>query len=410
MKVWESITMALGSLLVNRLRALLTMLGIIIGVGAVIGLISLGRGVEDFIASEFEDLGTNIVVVFSSAPSSPTRERIQPMSTNEVEDILALPSVAAVAPIHGLNGNIVNGRENFPNVLSYGVTPSFIEVRNYAPLYGRFISNDDLTRRTRVLVLGYGVAEELFGEDFADPTGSVVRYQDIVFEVVGVMEKTSDVAGENDYIYMPITTSQQRLAPPTRSRTRDGGYWVDAVYLQAVDEDSISLARQEVFDYLTVAHDIQFVGEEDFTVVAQSDVLESLNDITGRLTIFLSLIASTSLVVGGIGIMNIMLVTVTERTKEIGLRKALGARRIDILLQFLVESIVLSTLGGALGITFGWLVAVLGTALVSQLTLGVQTDAVILATSVSIAVGLFFGLYPAYQASVKNPIDALRFE
>jgi putative ABC transport system permease protein len=261
-----------------------------------------------------------------------------------------------------------------------------------------------------VLVLGFGVAEELFGEDFADPTGTIVRYQDVVFEVVGVMEETSDVAGENDYIYMPITTSQQRLAPPERSRTRDGGYLVDAIYMQAINEESIPVARNEVFDYLSFAHDIQFAGEEDFTVVAQSDVLESLNDITGRLTIFLSLIASTSLLVGGIGIMNIMLVTVTERTKEIGLRKALGARRIDILLQFLVESIILSLLGGALGITLGWLIAVAGTTFVSQLTLGVQMDAVLLATGVSIAVGLFFGMFPAYQASVKNPIDALRFE
>jgi len=402
--------MAISSLLANRLRALLTTLGIIIGIGAVIGLISLGRGVEDFIAAEFEGLGSNLVIVFSSPPSSPTRDRIQPISTNEIQDILALNAVAKVAPIHGLRGNIVAGRENFPGVNSYGVTPSFIEVRNYTIHNGRFITQQDLTERSRVIVLGWNVAEELYGEDFPDPTGNTVRYLDVPFEVVGVMEQTSDVAGENDYIYMPITTSQQRLAPPTRSRTRDGGYLIDAAYMQAVSEEAVTDALRQVDDYLFQAHNIGFDGEQDYTVVSQTDILNSINDITGRLTIFLSLIASTSLLVGGIGIMNIMLVTVTERTKEIGLRKAIGARPVDILVQFLVESIILSLLGGFLGIVFGWLIATLGTVLVSQLDLGVQLDAILLATGVSVGVGLFFGIYPAFQAAAKNPIDALRFE
>ena len=410
----DAFRIAFDSLIANRLRALLTTLGVIIGVGAVIGLISLGRGVEDFIASEFEGLGSNLLVVFASPPQSPTRERIQPLSTVEAADLLALDSIAAIAPIHGLQGNVVLGRENAPGVTSFGVTPDYINVRNYNVAYGEFINDTHIADRNRVIALGWGVAEDLYGEDVMtddfNPVGETVRYMDTTFDVIGVMEKTSEIAGENDYVYIPISTSQQRLAPPFRARTRDGGYFLDAIYLQATSEDVMDQAALEIEQYLVDAHNIQFSGEEDFTVVNQSDLLESLGAITQNLTIFLSLIASTSLLVGGIGIMNIMLVSVTERTQEIGIRKAVGAKQLDILLQFLIESIVLSLLGGFLGIGLGWLISVIGTVTVEQLDLSVQMDSVLLATSVSIMVGVFFGFYPAWQAARKNPIDALRFE
>jgi putative ABC transport system permease protein len=409
----EAIRIAFNSLLVNRLRALLTTLGIIIGVGSVIGLISLGRGVQDFIASEFADLGSNLLVVFASPPKSPTRERIEPLTTIEALEMVSLPEISLIAPIHGLQGNIVYGRENIPGQLSYGVTPSYVDVRNYTPVFGRWFTQADIDDKARVVVLGWGVAEELFGEldDGAiDPTGELVRYLDTPFEVIGVMEETSALAGENNILFLPISTSQQRLAPPFRARTRDGGYFLDAIYLQAASEDAMDQAAIAIEQYLMDAHNIQFDGEQDFTIVNQSDLLESLNGITNNLTIFLSLIASTSLLVGGIGIMNIMLVSVTERTREIGIRKAIGAKQSDILAQFLTESIVLSLLGGFLGIMVGFLIAFLGTTLVTQLTLSVRPDSIALATTVSVMVGVFFGFYPAWQAARKNPIDALRFE
>ncbi len=404
----ETIRIALVSLYANRLRSILTTLGIIIGIGAVIGLISLGRGVEDFIASEFESLGSNLLIVFASPPKSPTRERIEPITTVEATDLLSLPTIQYVAPIHGLIGNINSGGETF-NATTYGVTPDYLIVRNYAVLWGRWVTVEDLDSKARVMVLGSTVAEELFGKDY-NPVGEIVRYREVPMTIIGVMEKTSEAAGENEIAYIPLTTSQQRLAPPFRARTRDGGYFLDALYLQATSEDVMDEATRQIDEYLREAHNVQFDGEEDYTIVNQADVLEVLGSITGVLTIFLSLIAGISLLVGGIGIMNIMLVTVTERTKEIGLRKAVGAPASAILTQFLVESVVLSIIGGSLGVLLGWFMAIAGTILVDELNLSVDVDAVVFATSISILIGIVFGLYPAWQASRKNPVDSLRFE
>jgi putative ABC transport system permease protein len=409
----EILRIAFSSLVANRLRAVLTTLGIIIGVGAVIGLISLGRGVEDYIASEFESLGSNLLAVFSSPPQSPTRDRIEPLTTVEAAEMASLPSVAAMTPIHRLSGTVIYEGENIDNQQSFGVAPNYPALRSIDVLYGRWISEQDIDDRARVMVLGYGVAEELFGEDVIpefDPTGETVRYRGASFTLIGVMDETSDLAGENNTAFIPISTSQQRLAPPDRSRTRDGGYYLDAIYLQATSEDATDQAVIEVEQYLMDAHNIQFDGEQDFSIVNQTDLLNSLGSITRNLTIFLALISSTSLLVGGIGIMNIMLVSVTERTREIGIRKAIGAKQADILFQFLIESVVLSLLGGFLGIALGFLIATLGTNLVRQLTLSVQMDSIVLATTVSIVVGVFFGFYPAWQAARKNPIDALRAE
>ncbi|MCK6578180.1 MAG: ABC transporter permease [Anaerolineae bacterium] len=413
MNLFESLRIAIDSLLINRLRAALTTLGIIIGVGAVIGLVSLGRGVEDYIASEFQSLGSNVLFVFSSPPTSSTRAGVQPMTTKEGEALRSravAPSIRTLA-METLVGGIVAAGSNAIQLSVSGVTPNFIAVRSWTIRDGAWISEEDNDRAARVIVLGTTVVERLFGDKAINPVGRTVTVNERVFTVIGVLEEQGGGIGfigdQNEVAFMPILTAQTRMGS---ARTRDGGYRVDVLHIQALDEQSMDSATQEVETFLSDAHGVQFQGEQDFTIINQADLLSSLGAITGILTVFLSLLAGISLLVGGIGIMNIMLVSVTERTREIGLRKAVGARGGDILLQFLIESVILSLLGGALGVALGWLIITIGALLVPDLRLSITTDAVVLATFVSSFIGVFFGLYPASRAARMRPIDALRFE
>ena len=412
MNFTETIRISLDALLVNRLRAVLTTLGIIIGVGAVIGLVSLGRGVENYIASQFQALGSNVLFVFSSPPSSGTRTTIQSLTTLEAADLsnpAFAPSIRQVALETQVFGTVIAGSERI-NLAISGISPNYQDVRNWLPRAGgAFISQSDVDNAARVAVLGTTVVEKLYGDKAFDPVGRTIRLNERVFTVIGVMEERSSgfLGDENNVVFVPISTAQTRLS---QARTKDGGYRVDVLHVQAISKDAMKQTTREIEDYLTRAHDIQFQGEQDFSIINQADLLTSLSRITGVLTAFLGMIAGISLLVGGIGIMNIMLVSVTERTREIGLRKAVGARGRDILMQFLIESLVLSVMGGLIGVGLGWSVTLVAGALLPDLKIGVSADSIVLATVVSSFVGIFFGLYPASRAARMRPIDALRFE
>jgi putative ABC transport system permease protein len=406
----QTFRVAVESLLVNRLRSVLTTLGIVIGVGAVIGLVSLGRAVEDYIAGQFDALGSNLLEVNSAPPRSPTRERVSPLTSREAESLLrpgVAPSVQAVATDYDLFGQVIAGGES-ANVPLRGVSANYGALRNWAVLEGEFITQEHIDNAARVAVLGLDVIERLYGSRDARPIGQQIRLNQRTFTVIGIMaERGGTFISEDNVVIVPITTAQTRL---DNARTADGSYRVSTIFVQARSEAALAAAAEEVTAFLSDAHGIVFLDEQDFRITSPSDILGIVNQVSGVLTVFLAMIAGISLLVGGIGIMNIMLVSVTERTREIGLRKALGARSGDILAQFLVESILLSLIGGFLGIGVGWIASQVGTALIAELNMQVSFDAVILATTVSTLVGVFFGYYPARRAASMKPIDALRFE
>jgi putative ABC transport system permease protein len=409
MNLLESFRLALEAIGRNRMRSILTMLGIIIGVGAVIGLISLGRGVEGFIANEFKALGSNLLTIRTQKPESNTRTRIEPLTSRDVDTLSAAslyPSIQQVGAEYNVLGFVVDDGERLTLTVK-GVTPNISAIRNWKPTLGSYVTEEQVKNKQRVAVLGLDVVEDLYGDRAVDPVGRVIRINQQPFTVIGVMEERSSAfSNENSTIFVPISTAQTRLNDARIGST----YQVSIIVAQAASDKSTDTAEHAIDQYLFKEHDIHFDGEQDYGITNQADLLSAVGSVTGLLTVFLSMIASISLVVGGIGIMNIMLVSVTERTREIGLRKAVGAKPRDILTQFLIESVVLSLLGGAIGIGLGWSIGAIGSALVPDLPLAVRPDAVILATVVSSLIGIFFGLFPANRAARMNPIDALRFE
>ncbi|HEU0295776.1 MAG TPA: ABC transporter permease [Anaerolineales bacterium] len=400
---------ALESLSGNKLRSGLTVLGIVIGVAAVIAMLAVGQGAEASITGSISGIGTNLLFVFRGDPGDNIRNP-KPLTLGDAEalrDQFAAPSVEAVAP--ALQGNAVvsfGGEQTTPQLL--GVTPEYFQVRNYNITEGEFITEEHMLGRASVVLIGPEVAETLFGH--ADGiTGETIRIEGQPFRVIGVLESKGGGAfgSEDNQVLIPFTTAQARLI---RRSTSDR---VDIVFVQAVSGDVVSQASEEIAAILRTRHRTP-VGADDFTIFTQQDLLSTFQSITGILTIFLGGIAGISLLVGGIGIMNIMLVSVTERTREIGLRKALGARRRDILVQFLTESSLLSLIGGIIGIIFGWLIAFavgkIAEANNTAFTPVVGLDAITLATLFSAAVGLFFGIYPANRAAGLEPVEALRYE
>jgi len=408
MNLGQAILEALQSLNANKMRSGLTILGIVIGVAAVIAMLAVGSGAQDTITGSISGIGSNLLFVFSGNMAEEIRNG-DPLTMADAEamrDQFQAPSVAAVAPILQGNGEIVYGGERTSTTL-YGITPDYEEVRNYKLTEGEFITDTHLNERASVALIGPDVADKLF--DRRDGiVGESIRIEGQPFRVIGVLESKggSSFGSQDDVVLVPMTTAQTRLLRRSRDR-------VDVIFVQAVSADQVSQASLEISDILRQRHNIR-LGEDDFTVFTQQDFVATAQTITGVLTIFLGGIAAISLLVGGIGIMNIMLVSVTERTREIGLRKALGARKRDILIQFLTESSLLSMIGGLIGIGLGWLigfvVGLIAAANDTALIPKVGLDAVLLATIFSTAVGLFFGLYPANRAANLEPVEALRYE
>ncbi len=413
--------MAFRALRANRLRSALTMLGIIIGVSAVITLLSVGRGVEQYIAEAFSSIGTNLLFVLPGSPeetagSGPTQvvqgnvvlgPALTERDAEALRDPQRAPDVALVAP-ENQSVATVSAAGNFRRTVVSGVTPAYSAARSWPVVAGRFLSEGDLAAGARVAVLGQTVVDTLFPDE-RDPLQQIVKINDVPYRVIGILErKGGSLFGDvDDQVAIPLSTSQVDLPS---FRTRAGLPVVTFIYVQVEDDARREVATRQIVEIIRDQHNIDYRDEDDFSVYSQADFLAAFGAITGVVTLFLSAIAGISLLVGGIGIMNIMLVTVTERTREIGLRKAVGAQRRDILAQFLVEATTLSLSGGLVGIGLGVSGALVISRLLEGFTASVSIGAVGLAVGFSAAVGLFFGLYPALRASRLNPIEALRYE
>lgn len=403
MDILESLKMATTTLLANKLRSGLTMLGIIIGNASVIAMIGIGEGAQTLASKQFQSLGPNILFIVPGSPGSRGRVTTTPR-TLVLQDAQAIAqqvrAVQEVAP--EINNRItVSYRNQSATTTVIGTTPNYTTVRNFEIKEGRFFNDFDLKRSRRVAVLAPYLANKIF--DNQNPIGQKIRIQNTTFEVIGLTVSKGSSFGNNsdDIVFIPINTMYSRLV----GRTSPYGINISLISASAKDENSISAAEFQITNLLRRRHKI--VREDDFTIQTQKNLLEISNTITGALTTMLAAIASISLFVGGIGIMNIMLVSVTERTQEIGLRKAIGATQTDILLQFIIEAVILSVAGGLIGIAIGGGSIIL-VGIFTPLESTISLSAVVLAASVSGGIGLFFGVVPARRAAKLDPMVALR--
>ena len=391
----------------NKARAALTMLGVIIGVAAVIGMVSIGQGAQASVNAQIESIGTNLLfVVAGAANTGGVRSGTADLGrrTLTIDDVnaikLEVPTVAKVSPVVSTRSQIVFGNENW-NTSVQGVSDQFQDIRKWQIQDGVFISDTDVQTEARVIVLGQTVANNLFSG--LDPVGQSVRVMNLPFRVVGVMgTKGQDAQGrdQDDIVFAPYTTVQKKLLAIT---------YVQSAYVSAISADATYTAQQQISALLRQRHKLAPNEDDDFFVRNQADIAATADATNGIMTLLLGSIAGVSLLVGGIGIMNIMLVSVTERTREIGIRMAIGARSSAIRTQFLIEAIVLSLCGGAIGILLGVLISILIPRILGWATL-ISSTAIVGSVIFSVAVGVFFGYYQARKAASLDPIDALRYE
>lgn len=400
----ESFLMAWASLIANKMRSILTMLGIIIGVAAVIALVSIGNGVKQDIQNSISSLGSNLLMVMPGAPRTPgvrpSSGSMKSLKVSDYEAISKLDGVKAASPMTNGSYVVIYQNKNWTTSVS-GVSYNYLDVNNWSMKSGRFLSEKNVQNRERVAVVGKTVVKNLFGDE--DPVGAEIRVKNIPFRIIGVLNsKGSGAMGndQDDMVIIPYTTAMERV---------EGVDYLRMIYVVGKDENGIDRLQSDIENLLRVRHGIKDTNLDDFNIQNMNSIMETMEETTGTLTLFLGAVAAISLVVGGIGIMNIMLVSVTERTREIGVRKALGATYSVIVTQFLIEAVVISLMGGIIGIILG-----IGSSKLIGMASGMSTvisvPTIVMSFAFSMAIGLIFGIYPARKAAKLNPIDALHYE
>lgn len=406
MKLSNLFKIALRALVRNKMRAILTMLGIIIGVGSVIAMLAIGQGSKKKIRDQISTMGTNMVMIM---PNFQRRGGVNLGSSNSMvlkySDVVSLrnesTAIAEVSPEVRSNGQVIYGNQNTVTTI-YGISEEYLAIRKLEISNGRIFTPQETRSMAKVCLVGQTVVENLFGRD-SDPVGMMIRIKNLPFEVIGVLKEKGESGmgqDQDDLILAPYTTVQRRLAAID---------YINGIYVSAISEEKSALAASQIEEILRRTHKLKESDENDFRIMSQSELIETVSSVTDVMTYLLGAIAGISLLVGGIGIMNIMFVSVTERTREIGLRMSIGGRGKDILRQFLVESMLISILGGVMGVIFGYIVAKIAGSFMDSPTI-ITSQSVILAFAVCFAIGVFFGWYPAKKAANLNPIEALRYE
>jgi len=406
MSIQNLIKIALMAMVRNKMRTFLTMLGIIIGVASVIAMLAIGQGSKKSIQDQISGMGTNMLFI---RPNSDMREGVRmdagSMQTLKIEDVIAIqaqcPSVSEVSPQVSSGGQVIYGSKNWPTSVQ-GVNSQYLTIRKLSIKDGIIFTDQDVSSAAKVCVLGQTVIKNLF-PDGEDPIGKTIRFNKIPFKVVGVLNvKGQNTFGQDqdDIILAPYTTIQKRIMAIT---------WLQSIYVSATSENTSASALKEITQTLRKSHALKDTADDDFEVRSQAELISTFSSVTDMLTILLAAIASISLLVGGIGIMNIMFVSVTERTREIGLRMAIGGREMDIMFQFLIEAIMISVAGGIFGVILGFTTSYAVSSILGW-PISITTLSIVLSFLVCVVTGMFFGWYPARKASYLDPIDALRYE